>query len=202
MEGKTYCVSYNTLYIFRDLKQAEDFFSLAMAFCDPASSEYSRYAETIFSCYKMGIGTDGVSEEVNEISIMGERNDPELGTEVYAKERYKIDKANYKEVIKSYEEGTLKKELLKEDAEKDREVELWVNGKIYYSGFEYDIDDNLLMDVADQASEEDGRTYDTDEVEIVYLDTTPLEENVEESITLRRKNTNISNIIMESLKRK
>ncbi len=50
------------------------------------------------------------------------------------------------------------------------QVGLWVNGKVYWEGNKSDVDENLIMDVADQASEEDGKTYDYDEVDIKPLD--------------------------------
>lgn len=50
------------------------------------------------------------------------------------------------------------------------QVGLWVNGKVYWEGDKSDITDELLLDVADQASEEDGKTYDYDEVDIKPLD--------------------------------
>ncbi|MBO7614970.1 MAG: hypothetical protein J6T15_04680 [Bacilli bacterium] len=65
-----------------------------------------------------------------------------------------------------YREGYEDEDLLDPDSNSD--TELWVNGKIYWQGSAKDVDVNLLMDVADQASEEDGKIYDTDEVEIVY----------------------------------
>lgn len=50
------------------------------------------------------------------------------------------------------------------------QVGLWVNGKVYWEGNKSEVTQDLLMDVADQASEEDGKTYDYDEVDIKPLE--------------------------------
>lgn len=50
------------------------------------------------------------------------------------------------------------------------DTELWVNGKIYWSGNRKDVDDNLLLDIADMAGEEDGTVYDIEDVEVVDAD--------------------------------
>ena len=75
---------------------------------------------------------------------------------------------NKKEKRNLTESKKNKKKILKED----NQVGLWVNGKVYWEGDESEVDDYLLMDIADQASEEDGKSYDTDEVDI-----RPLEES-------------------------
>ena len=65
------------------------------------------------------------------------------------------------------------------DVEPGNQVGLWVNGKVYWEGNRDDVDETLIMDVADQASEEDGKTYDYDEVDIRPLDESATPEEVE-----------------------
>lgn len=57
-----------------------------------------------------------------------------------------------------------------EEIEEVDDTELWVNGKIYWSGNRKDVDDNLLLDIADMAGEEDGTVYDIEDVEVVDAD--------------------------------
>lgn len=53
-----------------------------------------------------------------------------------------------------------------------KDVGLYVNGKVYWEGKRYEITNELLLDVADQATEEEEREipYDSDEVDIIPLD--------------------------------
>ena len=79
-----------------------------------------------------------------------------------------VDQSKIKESIMNAEISKLLTEA--EEINKDQEVGLWVNGKVYWEGNRSEVTDDLLMDVADQASEEDGTTYDYDEVDIKPLD--------------------------------
>ena len=78
---------------------------------------------------------------------------------------------NEEEINRMTDDGLIKPYIINEEVEENEEqVGLWVNGKIYWEGNKSDVDDNLLMDVADQASEEDGKIYDYDEVDIKPLE--------------------------------
>lgn len=79
-----------------------------------------------------------------------------------------VDQSKIKESIMNAEISKLLTEA--EEINKDQEVGLWVNGKVYWEGNKSEVTDDLLMDVADQASEEDGTTYDYDEVDIKPLE--------------------------------
>lgn len=66
---------------------------------------------------------------------------------------------------------------LEESVEEDAEdTELWCRGKVYWTGNHNGIDENLLLDIADQAAEEEGEPIDVDEVEIKKI-----EESLKES---------------------
>jgi len=78
----------------------------------------------------------------------------------------------------------------KEDSALEKEdTELWVNGKIYWSGDGRDVDYNLLLDVADQATEEDGVPYDHEDVEVVKI-----EESLKEAEAEKEDNVDIEEL--------
>ena len=62
------------------------------------------------------------------------------------------------------------------EEEEVEDTELWCRGKIYWAGNHDRVDENLLLDVADQATEEEGEPVDVDEVEIKKI-----EESLKES---------------------
>ncbi len=87
-----------------------------------------------------------------------------------------VDQSKIRESVMN---DTLKGLLKEAESLNSKQVGLWVNGKVYWEGDESDVDDLLIADVADQASEEDGKTYDMDEVDIK-----PLEESLKEAFDL------------------
>lgn len=62
------------------------------------------------------------------------------------------------------------------EEEEKEDTELWCRGKIYWAGNFKDVDENLLLGVAEQAEEEEGEPIDVDEVEIKKI-----EESLKES---------------------
>ena len=88
----------------------------------------------------------------------------EMSKEEVEKEVKRLNKGNKAEI-----EADLAL-IFKESENESEQVGLWVNGKVYWEGDRSDVDDNLLMDIADQASKEDGKIYDYDEVDIKPLE--------------------------------
>jgi hypothetical protein len=64
------------------------------------------------------------------------------------------------------------------DESEDEMVRLWVNGRFFWEGKRSEVDENLILDVAQQASDEFGRNFDADEVDIKSVES---DEDLEET---------------------
>ena len=47
--------TYGTRHKFTSVEEAKDFYADGMSFCDPGSSEYSRYAEAFMNLRELGV---------------------------------------------------------------------------------------------------------------------------------------------------
>ena len=90
-----------------------------------------------------------------------------------------------KDLIDMFREQKYKEDEILET----EDTELWVNGKLYWSGDGRDVDYNLLLDVADQATEEDGVPYDHEDVEVVKI-----EESLKEAEAEKRDDVDIEKL--------
>lgn len=89
---KTYAICYNTLHVFNHKKDAISFFKECCDYCDPNSSEFSRYASILVDLLFSNIGKDNVDNSIYEIMYED------------TKEKVKLDKKiNYNVLIKKIE---------------------------------------------------------------------------------------------------
>ena len=109
-------------------------------------------------------GEDLPAEDINTLEEpeMSE-NEPEMAPEE-AGDTIETDDIAMAEPVPASE---LEESVEEEESE---DTELWCRGKIYWKGNHKDIDENLLLDVADQATEEEGEEIDVDEVDIKKIE--------------------------------
>ena len=91
MRKNCYVVCYNTLHVYKSKKKAINDFTNYCYYCDPMSCEHQRYSNVVLELQSNFIGRDGVDNNVWEIFYED------------TKERYKIAKKNYIDVIKDIE---------------------------------------------------------------------------------------------------
>ena len=115
-------------------------------------------------------GEDLPAEDINTLEEPEmAKNEPEIAPEE-AGDTVETDDIAMAEPVPASE---LEESVEEEDTE---DTELWCRGKIYWTGNHDRVTENLLLDIADQATEEEGEPIDVDEVEIKKI-----EESLKES---------------------